>query len=163
VYAWAGELHTVEMAKPGGPAFLPRVAGPGHAGGGAPGLPSFLFTLDDADLPQRPSVAKGTGDCTPAHIVLQWERLQHTREVVDRAGSDLRTNRMDEDNEDHATRRCTQREIEQAIWNAEEAQPHRTITGRVIIRSRTDGGEAVTVVAALTRDGGVRPITAWEA
>ena len=69
----------------------------------------------------------------------------------------------DEYNEDHATKRCTQREIEQAIWNAEQAQPHREHASRVLIRSHTDGGKVIIVVAELTRDGGIRPITAWEA
>ncbi len=67
----------------------------------------------------------------------------------------------DEANEAHATKRCTAREIEQAIWNADAIQRHRTHPDRVLIHSRTDGGKAITVVAELTRDG-IRPITAWE-
>lgn len=67
----------------------------------------------------------------------------------------------DEDNLDHATRRLTAAEIEQAIWNATEAQRHRTDPDRRLIRSLTDGGKRVLIVVQLVRHG-VRPITGWK-
>jgi hypothetical protein len=67
----------------------------------------------------------------------------------------------DEDNLDHATRRLTAAEIEQAIWNATGAQRHRTDPDRRLIRSLTDGGKRVLIVVQLVHRG-VRPITGWK-
>lgn len=67
----------------------------------------------------------------------------------------------DEANLDHATRRVTAAEIEQAIWNAGRMTRHREHPERVMFRSTTDGGRRLVVVAQIIRDG-VRPITAWE-
>ena len=68
----------------------------------------------------------------------------------------------DDDNLDHATRRLTATEIEQAIWNATTAQRHRRYPDRRLIRSFTDGGKPVLVVVQVVRENGVRPITGWE-
>lgn len=67
----------------------------------------------------------------------------------------------DDDNLDHATRRATAAEIEQAIFNAKRVVPSRVHQGGVLFRSATDGGRRLVVVALVVRDG-VRPITAWE-
>lgn len=68
----------------------------------------------------------------------------------------------DEANLEHATRRASAIEIEQAITNADRAFRHR-VADRRLIRSRTHGGRRLAIVIEL-RDGGrrVRPITAWE-
>ena len=67
----------------------------------------------------------------------------------------------DEHNLDHATRRLTAAEIEQAIWNADRILPHRKHPGRALFGSVTDGGKAVVVIVQIVDDG-VRPITGWE-
>jgi hypothetical protein len=67
----------------------------------------------------------------------------------------------DDDNLDHAARRATAAEIEQAIFNARRAIPSRHNKDRVLFRADTDGGRRLVVVAEIVRDG-VRPITAWE-
>lgn len=67
----------------------------------------------------------------------------------------------DEYNLDHATKRLTAAEIEQAIWNATSASRHRTEPDRRLIRSATDGGQRVIVIVQVVHDG-VRPITGWE-
>ena len=67
----------------------------------------------------------------------------------------------DDDNLEHATKRLSAGEIEQALWNADRMIRHRVHHDRVLIRSRTDGGRAVVVIAAIRGDG-LRPITAWE-
>lgn len=67
----------------------------------------------------------------------------------------------DETNLDHATRRLTAGEIEQAIWNAERMTRHREHSDRGLFRSVTDGGKRVLVIVQIVRDG-VRPITGWE-
>lgn len=67
----------------------------------------------------------------------------------------------DEANLDHATRRLTAEEIEQAIFNADKMIRHNEYPDRVLIRSRTEGGRQVTIVAQIVRDG-LRPITGWE-
>ena len=67
----------------------------------------------------------------------------------------------DEHNLDHATRRITAAEIEQAIWNADAAFRHPGHADRLLFRSVTDGGKRVLVVAQVVHDG-VRPITGWE-
>jgi hypothetical protein len=68
----------------------------------------------------------------------------------------------DEHNLDHATKRLTAAEIEQAIWNADRMLPHREDPDRALFRSVTDGGKAVVVIVEIVQDG-VRPITGWEA
>lgn len=68
----------------------------------------------------------------------------------------------DEFNLDHATKRLTAAEIEQAIWNADRMFPHREHPDRALFQSVTDGGKAVVVIVAVLHDG-VRPITGWEA
>lgn len=68
----------------------------------------------------------------------------------------------DEHNLEHATRRLTAPEIEQAIWNADRMFPHREDPYRALFRSVTDGGKAVVVVVEIVGDG-VRPITGWQA
>ena len=65
----------------------------------------------------------------------------------------------DEANLHHATLRATRTEIEQVISNAEQATRHPRFSDRVLIRSRTNGGRPLTIVAAVTRSGGLRPIT----
>lgn len=67
----------------------------------------------------------------------------------------------DEHNLDHATRRLSAAEIEQAIWNAADWKKHNTDVSRRLIRSVTDGGRHVLVIVQVVRDG-VRPITGWE-
>lgn len=67
----------------------------------------------------------------------------------------------DDENLDHATRRASVAEIEQAIYNARRAIPSRDHEDRVLFRSVTDAGRRLVVVAQIVR-GGVRPITAWE-
>ena len=66
----------------------------------------------------------------------------------------------DELNLDHATKRLTAEEIEQAIWNADRMFPHREDPDRTLFRSVTDGGKAVVVLAArgdsFLADGGRR-------
>jgi len=68
----------------------------------------------------------------------------------------------DEHNLDHATRRLTATEIEQALWNADRMFPHREHPQRALFRSVTDGGKQVVVVGEIVGDG-VRPITGSEA
>lgn len=68
----------------------------------------------------------------------------------------------DEHNLDHATRRLTAAEIEQAILNADRMLKHPRDADRGRIESVTDGGKAVVFIDQLVRDG-VRPITGWEA
>lgn len=67
----------------------------------------------------------------------------------------------DESNLDHATKRVASAEIEQAVWNATSWTKHKTVAGRRLIRSHTDGGKRVVVIVQVVRDG-VRPVTAWE-
>jgi hypothetical protein len=67
----------------------------------------------------------------------------------------------DDENLDHATRRATAAEIEQAIFNARRAVRSHDHEDRVLFRSVTDGGRRLLVVAQIVRDG-VRPITAWD-
>lgn len=67
----------------------------------------------------------------------------------------------DDDNLDHATRRLTMAEIEQAIWNATTWRRSRDADDRRLLRSATAGGKSVVVVVQVIRDG-VRPITGWE-
>jgi hypothetical protein len=67
----------------------------------------------------------------------------------------------DEYNLDHATKRLTAAEIEQAIWNATSASRHRMEPDRRLIRSATNGGKRVIVIVQVVHDG-VRPITGWE-
>jgi len=67
----------------------------------------------------------------------------------------------DDDNLGHATRRATVAEIEQAVFRASRAVPHRHHEDRVLLRSNTDGGWRLVVVAEIVRDG-LRPTTAWE-
>lgn len=67
----------------------------------------------------------------------------------------------DEHNLDHATRRLTVAEIEQALSNATRARPHREIPDRLMVRSITDGGKRVVVIVQVVGLG-VRPITGWE-
>lgn len=64
----------------------------------------------------------------------------------------------DEHNLEHATKRLTATEIEQAILNATTATRSRTHPDRRRIRSHTDGGKKVLVIAA----NGVRPVTGWK-
>jgi hypothetical protein len=68
----------------------------------------------------------------------------------------------DEHNLDHATRRLTAAEIEQAVFNADRMLTHPRDSDRGRIESVTDGGKEVVVIVQLVRDG-VRPITGWEA
>ena len=68
----------------------------------------------------------------------------------------------DEHDLDHATKRLTAAEIEQAIWNADRMVPHREHPERGLFRSVTDGGKVVVVIVEIVHDG-VRPITGWEA
>ena len=68
----------------------------------------------------------------------------------------------DEFNLDHATRRLTSSEIEQAIWNSDRTVPHQDHPDRALFTSRTDGGKRVAVIVHVVGDG-VRPITGWEA
>lgn len=68
----------------------------------------------------------------------------------------------DEHNLDHATRRLTVEEIEQAIWNASESRRHRAEPDRRLIRSVTNGGKRVLVIVQLVHQNGVRPITGWQ-
>ncbi len=67
----------------------------------------------------------------------------------------------DDHNLDHATRRLTAAEIEQAIWKAGHWYHHPKYPDRRLVRSETDGGKRVLVVLQIVRDG-VRPITGWE-
>jgi hypothetical protein len=69
----------------------------------------------------------------------------------------------DEHNLDHATKRLTAAEIEQAIWNADQMILHREYADRGLFRSVTDGGKSVVVIVQILQHGGVRPITGWEA
>lgn len=68
----------------------------------------------------------------------------------------------DEHNLDHATKRLTAAEIEQAILNADRMLKHPRDADRGRMESVTDGGKAVVVSFKLVCDG-VRPITGWEA
>lgn len=68
----------------------------------------------------------------------------------------------DENNLDHATRRLSAAEIEQALWNATQLLKHHIHPERRLVRSMTDGGKSVVVIVELVRDGIVRPITGWE-
>lgn len=67
----------------------------------------------------------------------------------------------DEANLDHATRRLTVAEIEQALANADEWFRNPKRPDRRLVRSRTDGGKRVLVVVQIVGDG-VRPVTGWE-
>ena len=67
----------------------------------------------------------------------------------------------DDANLDHATRRLSAQQIEQAIWNATVMRRHRRHADRALIVSTTDDGMHVTVVVQIV-GGGVRPIAAWE-
>jgi len=67
----------------------------------------------------------------------------------------------DEHNLDHATKRLTAAEIEQAIWNATGWQKHTTEEDRRLIRSATDGGKHVLLIVQVV-GAGVRPITGWK-
>lgn len=67
----------------------------------------------------------------------------------------------DDENLDHATRRATAAEIEQALINAGSAVRSRRQRDRAMVRSVTDGGRRLVVVVQVLRDG-VRPITAWD-
>lgn len=66
----------------------------------------------------------------------------------------------DDANLDHATKRLTAAEIEQALWNADRMRQHPQAADRAIVTSVTDGGQAVTIVVQLLHNG-VRPITGW--
>lgn len=69
----------------------------------------------------------------------------------------------DDSNLDHACRRLSAAEIEQAIPNASACRRHRQYPDRVLFTDRTNGGKRETVIARY--DAGrrsVRPITAWE-
>lgn len=68
----------------------------------------------------------------------------------------------DEHNLEHATKRLTAAEIEQAVLNADRMLRHPRDLDRGRIESVTDGGKEVVVIVQLVRDG-VRPITGWEA
>lgn len=68
----------------------------------------------------------------------------------------------DEHNLDHAARRLTVAEIEQALWNATQLLKNRNHPERRTVHSITDGGKTVVVIVQLVRDGVVRPITGWE-
>jgi hypothetical protein len=59
----------------------------------------------------------------------------------------------DHDNLDHATRRASVEEIEQALTNAERAVRSRRHRDRVVVRSVTDGGQRLVVVIQIVRDG----------
>lgn len=65
----------------------------------------------------------------------------------------------DEANLNRATVRATRAEVEQVIANANTAMRHPRYHDRVLIQARTIGGRPLTVVAALTPGGGLRPIT----
>lgn len=75
---------------------------------------------------------------------------------------DLRMDPVGRVNLDHATRRLTSAEIEQAIWNADRMSPNRGHQDRAPFTSMTDGGKRVVVIVEIVGDG-VRPITGWEA
>ena len=68
----------------------------------------------------------------------------------------------DEHNLDHATKRRTAEEIEQAIFNAPRMRTNRRSPGRSRIESVTVGCKAGVTIVALVPNG-VRPITGWEA
>ncbi|MEP6817081.1 MAG: hypothetical protein ABI873_16190 [Marmoricola sp.] len=68
----------------------------------------------------------------------------------------------DEHSLDHATRRLTAAEIEQAIWNADRMKVSRRDPTRARIESVTDGGQTVVLIVEVLHDG-PRPITGWEA
>ncbi len=68
----------------------------------------------------------------------------------------------DEHNLDHATRRLTAAEIEQAMLNAPRMRKHPRDPERGRIESVTDGGKSVVVIVQILHDG-LRPITGWEA
>lgn len=67
----------------------------------------------------------------------------------------------DEANLDHATKRLTAAEIEQALFNADQWFRHPKHQDRRLVRAQTDGGKSVLVVVQVVRNG-VRPITGWE-
>lgn len=67
----------------------------------------------------------------------------------------------DQANLDHATRRLTVAEIEQALINADGWFRHTKAADRRLVRSRTNGGKRVLIVVQIVRDG-VQPITGWE-
>lgn len=58
----------------------------------------------------------------------------------------------DEANLDHATRRASVTEIEQALTNADRMFRHR-VADRRLIRSRTDGGRRLAIIVQLTDSG----------
>lgn len=68
----------------------------------------------------------------------------------------------DEYNLDHATKRLTAAEIEQAIWNADGTDMivSKDAPDRRLIRSVTGGGKRVAVVIQIVSNG-ARPITGW--
>lgn len=68
----------------------------------------------------------------------------------------------DEHNLNHATRRLSAAEIEQALWNATKLMKHRSHPERRLVRSMSDGGKPVVVIVELVRDRIVGPITGWE-
>ena len=68
----------------------------------------------------------------------------------------------DEHNLDHATKRLTAAEIEQAILNSSRMRKHAKDLDRGRIESVTDGGRSVVLIVQILHDG-VRPITGWEA
>ncbi len=67
----------------------------------------------------------------------------------------------DEHNLDHATRRTSAAEIEQALFDADRWFRHPKPSDRRLVRAETDGGKRVLVVVPIVHDG-VRPITGWE-
>ncbi len=67
----------------------------------------------------------------------------------------------DEHNLDHATRRLTVAEIEQALFNADQWFRLPKHKDRRLVRAETDGGKPVLVVVQIVQ-GAVRPITGWE-
>jgi hypothetical protein len=77
-------------------------------------------------------------------------------------GSHVEWFEWDEENLDHATRHgVSGREIEQAIRNATVIRKGRS-SEFVDLRTRTDGGRRVRVIAQVLPGGVVRPVTAWE-
>lgn len=68
----------------------------------------------------------------------------------------------DQANLEHATRRASVAEIEQALANADRMRRHR-LPDRRLLRGKTDGGRRLAIIVQLDDDGRrVRPITAWE-
>lgn len=68
----------------------------------------------------------------------------------------------DQANLEHATRRASVAEIEQAMANSDRMRRHR-LPDRRLLRGKTDGGRRLAIIVQLDDDGRrVRPITAWE-